>query len=149
MSLTPKQEKFSRLVAEGNTQADAYRGSYSASNMSNEAIWVESSRLMDDPTVALRIESIKAESLQHVKYGIEEHYKELDLGARLALIPTGEHGRIDLNAYTKAVELKGKLKGLYTSKVEHTGSMKQIIVASQADKEILEDDYSKLGIQKE
>jgi phage terminase small subunit len=149
MSLPTKQEKFARLIAEGNSQADAYRGAYNAKNMTDKTIWEAASRLMADSKVSARVEAIKAESLQHVKYGIEEHFKELDLGAKLALTPTGEHGRIDINAYTKAVELKGKLKGLYTSKVEHTGSMKQIIVASQADKEILEDDYSKLGIQKE
>jgi hypothetical protein len=44
--LTSKQEKFTQCVAEGMTQADAYRAAYSAGRMKNETIWSKAAILM-------------------------------------------------------------------------------------------------------
>lgn len=58
--LTPKQEHFARLVAEGETYADAYRGAYNVrKNTKLESIWVNSSKLMADAKVQQRVLEIK------------------------------------------------------------------------------------------
>jgi len=53
-ALPIKQESFSRLVAEGSSQADAYRGSYNAEKMTDKTIWEAASRLMADSKVCSR-----------------------------------------------------------------------------------------------
>jgi len=136
-ALPIKQESFSRLVAEGSSQADAYRGSYNAEKMTDKTIWEAASRLMADSKVYARVQEIKDASLQHVKYGIEEHYKELEELRQLALVPRGDNGRIELQAATKATELKGKLKGLYVDKLEAnvSGNITVNILAGKKTKE--------------
>ena len=59
MSLTPKQEKFASCIADGMTQADAYRAAYSAGKMSMGALHVEASKLLDNPKVALRVQELR------------------------------------------------------------------------------------------
>ena len=62
VNLTTKQDHFARLMAlpgDGDyTQSNAYWEAYDASNMSPESVWVEASRLMDNPKVALRIREL-------------------------------------------------------------------------------------------
>lgn len=57
--LTEKQEKFAQLVVNGYTYADAYKGAYNASKMGANTIYVNSSRLMDDTNVALRVKELQ------------------------------------------------------------------------------------------
>jgi hypothetical protein len=58
--LTYKQQQFARLVSEGQTYADAYRESYPTSKKwKNEAVWVESSKLMTNTNVLLRIQELQ------------------------------------------------------------------------------------------
>lgn len=57
--LTLKQEGFAQCVAAGDTYADAYRGNYAVKNMSANSIYVESSRLMENPKVALRVKELR------------------------------------------------------------------------------------------
>jgi phage terminase small subunit len=53
--LTPKQEKFARKYVELGNASEAYRQSYDAENMSNEAIHQEAYQLTTHPQVSLRI----------------------------------------------------------------------------------------------
>ena len=57
--LTPKQEKFVQGIIEGKSQADAYRAAYNTKNMSDRAIYIEASLLMDNPNVALRVKELR------------------------------------------------------------------------------------------
>ena len=57
--MTPKQEHFAQCIADGMTQADAYRTAYSASKMSAGALHVEASKLLDNPKVSLRVQELK------------------------------------------------------------------------------------------
>jgi len=59
MSLTSKQEHFCQCIADGMTQADAYRTAYSASKMSAGALHVEASKLLDNPKVSLRVQELR------------------------------------------------------------------------------------------
>jgi phage terminase small subunit len=55
--LTAKQERFVAEVIKGSTASDAYRKAYDAEGMKASAIWVESSRMMGNPIVALRLQA--------------------------------------------------------------------------------------------
>lgn len=58
--LTAQQEKFCQSVADGMTQADAYRAAYKAGGMAANSIHVNASKLMADAKVALRVGQLKA-----------------------------------------------------------------------------------------
>jgi len=58
--LTAQQEKFCQSIADGMSQADAYRASYKASGMKGDSIHVNASKLAADAKVALRIAELKA-----------------------------------------------------------------------------------------
>ena len=120
MKLTAKQEKFAQEIAKGKTQYEAYVLSYYTKNMKRECIDTEASLLSNNQKITQRVKELTQESLEHVKYDIEAHYRELEQIRQLALVPNGENGRIELNPAIKATELKGKLKGLYIERVEQT-----------------------------
>ena len=59
--LTPKQEKFSQLVAAGDQCfSDCYRNAYDTQRMTNKQINEEASLLASNPKVTQRVEQIKA-----------------------------------------------------------------------------------------
>lgn len=60
MALTPKQEKFAQCVADGMTQADAYRSAFDVGpKTKNETIWDSASKLMADPLVSHRVAELR------------------------------------------------------------------------------------------
>lgn len=62
MSLTPKQEAFAQAVANGSNATDAYRAAYpSSAKWKNQAVWVNSSKLMADANVRLRIDELRSQ----------------------------------------------------------------------------------------
>tara|TARA_R110000868_G_scaffold411140_1_gene701957 strand:+ start:849 stop:1235 length:387 start_codon:yes stop_codon:yes gene_type:complete len=58
MELTPKQEKFAQCVADGMSQADAYRAAYSAGGMKDQVIQNKASLLMKGE-VGVRVEELR------------------------------------------------------------------------------------------
>lgn len=60
MKLTAKQEAFAQAVADGMTQADAYRKAYDAGRMKAETIQNNASSLMKHNGVSARIKELKA-----------------------------------------------------------------------------------------
>ena len=59
MTLTAKQEAFCQAIADGMTQADAYRASYNAEKMKPESVQVKASVLMADGKIALRVAELR------------------------------------------------------------------------------------------
>ena len=59
MSLTPKQEKFAHCIADGMTQADAYRTAFDAGKMKAETIQQAASRLMANSKVSARVQELR------------------------------------------------------------------------------------------
>jgi hypothetical protein len=57
--MSPKQEHFAQCIADGMTQADAYRTAYDASNMKDTSIHVNASKLLADAKVAQRVAELK------------------------------------------------------------------------------------------
>jgi len=60
VNLTPKQEKFAQCVADGMTQADAYRVAYDcAPSTKAESIQVNACKLMADANVSQRVAELR------------------------------------------------------------------------------------------
>jgi phage terminase small subunit len=57
--LTPKQEKFASCIADGMSQADAYRAAFDAENMKDSSIHVNASKLMAGAKVAQRVQELR------------------------------------------------------------------------------------------
>ena len=75
--LTAKQEAFAQGIADGLDQASAYRAAYDVDNMADPAIYVEASRLMDNPKVALRVKELKDALADRVLWTREMSVKAL------------------------------------------------------------------------
>lgn len=60
MTLTAKQEAFCQAIADGRSQADAYRACYNAQKMKPETIHAMSSKLALSHEVAMRLTSLRA-----------------------------------------------------------------------------------------
>ena len=108
--LTPKQEQFVQNILEGMTQADAYRSAYSCKNMSDNAIYVNASKLAADAKVALRLRELRD---QLAKPSIMSAQERLEwLTQRI------EDEEVDINAKLKAIDIMNKMQGEYVQKVE-------------------------------
>lgn len=59
MKLTAKQEKFAQCIADGMTQADAYRSAFNAGNMKDATIHKRASELMAGGYVSGRVEELR------------------------------------------------------------------------------------------
>jgi hypothetical protein len=59
MKLTAQQEKFAQALADGMSQADAYRTAYNASNMKDATIQNNAYKLMQNNEVATRVAALK------------------------------------------------------------------------------------------
>ncbi|MFM7655653.1 MAG: hypothetical protein ACKO56_09745 [Paracoccaceae bacterium] len=111
--MTAKQERFALSIAEGTTQADAYRQAYDASGMKDGTVWSEAARLMRRPHVTARVAELRAEA-EAVRQGLLLSREEAIL-ARLeheALTAKTDSARI------RALELLGKAAGLFVERVE-------------------------------
>lgn len=123
--LTAKQDKFARLVAEGKTQADAYREAYNASKMKPETITNNAYKLTLNNDIATRIEEYK-----------KEFTKKLDLASQITVERQLKYAQKavqeclkagDWNNYLKAMEMQNKLLGLNApTKTDNTHALKDI-----------------------
>ena len=60
MALTPKQEKFAQCVADGMTQADAYRTAFDVRPTTKpESVIRSASELMSDPNISSRVAELR------------------------------------------------------------------------------------------
>lgn len=60
MSLTPKQERFCQCIADGMSQADAYRSSFDVKPTTKpETVQANASRLMSDSMVSARVKELR------------------------------------------------------------------------------------------
>ena len=113
MGLTPRQDLFARLVAEGKSQADAYREAYPKSQKwTDRAVWVKASALANSDKVAVRVSNLRQEAQERSVLTLETHLNELELLREMAK----EQG--NLNAAIQAEISRGKATGLYVTKVE-------------------------------
>ena len=134
MKLTPKQATFRDAVLAGATYADAYRQAYDTSNMSQEAVYVEASRLMDHPKIALSIreqrEAVTAAKAWDLDRQIEEAAVNVQLGRDLKQIAASN------GALTNIGKLTGLLKESQTPSLPVPITKVTVILDAKGDREL-------------
>jgi phage terminase small subunit len=110
--LTPYQDNFARLVAEGKNQSDAYRGAYRAGRMNAKTINEEACRLIGNPAISARVSEYRKEFAPVSKMTLKQHIEELERLKELAI------GAGKFEAAINAEVNRGKASGLYVTKTE-------------------------------
>ena len=120
--LTGKQLGFTESVLDGCSQADAYRDNYNCTNMSIQAIYVEASRLMDNPKVALQIadgrQAIQAARLWTRQQALFEAETNLEMAR-------DSH---QMGAANQALKIAVELSGLSNPKIPGDTRITSIII---------------------
>lgn len=107
MGLTPRQDLFARLVAEGKSQADAYREAYPKSQKwTDKAVWNRSSALAANSEVLGRVSEFRQSAAEKTQITLESHLKELERLRKMA----EEQGNV--NAAIQAEVARGKHSGV-------------------------------------
>ena len=114
MRLTAKQEQFAQLVASGSSNTAAYMEAYDSTGSSTT---VQASRLAAKDNVSLRIQDIQGEAAADESWTRQKLLRLLSMRSEAAF----EAGQY--SASLKALELIGKVTGLLTDRVEHTGTI--------------------------
>lgn len=113
MALTPKQERFAQLVAEGKTQADAYRGAFDTKPTTKpETVQANASRLMADSNISARVDELRKPIIESVGITLESHLKDLMTLRNLAVKNN------QINAAISAEIARGKAAGVAVDKSE-------------------------------
>ena len=145
VNLTPKQEKFAQCVADGMTQADAYRAAYDCGAATKpETIQNKAHELMKNGEVAARVEELR------------NHLSELALWTRadsvriLAEIASGGEGSGAPKPAERvsAVKELNAMHGWHKQIIDHTssdGSMSPAKPAKDLTDEELAAELEKLG----
>lgn len=114
--LTPKQENFCLAYLETGNASEAYRRAYDASGTSEQVVWKEASKLLDNPKVAVRLDELREPILKRHAITVDDLLAELEEARRLAL---------ETEAPAPAVSAtmgKAKLLGLDKQVIEHQGA---------------------------
>lgn len=117
MALTPKQEKFAQCVADGMSQADAYRAAFDVGEDTKpESIYPEASKLMANHNIATRVQELKDKLVEL------SLWKRLDSVQTLADIAnSGHEATKDRIAAVK--ELNAMHGWNAPQKIEHSGKL--------------------------
>ena len=116
--LTLKQEKFvQEYLSNGGNATKAYKVAYD-NNMSEKQQNEEACKLLKHPKISQRLNEYQEKAQEAVLYTAEKSFNKLNELLALALCPDVENGRMNLQAALKAEELKGRLVGLYTERIE-------------------------------
>ncbi len=113
--LTHKQEMFCLAYIETNNASEAYRMSYSASNMKPETVNRKAAELMNNGKITARLEQLRAPVRERAQITLESHLERLN---HLSLMAEQAE---QYSAAIKAEESRGKVAGLYVEKIEHSG----------------------------
>lgn len=122
--LTDKENTcLMRYLTNGFKKGEAYRFAYSCGKMSDNAINVEASRFFNNPKITLWLNEFQKNQQKTVQeelnYKAQEHFDELNEMKEIALNCKDKYHNPNVNAAIKAVELKGKLAGLYKDNQEN------------------------------
>ena len=116
--LTDKQEQFAKAIVEGMNQADAYRSAYSCKNMSDNAIYVNASKLASDAKVALRIKELRDELAKPTIKTAQERMEWLS-----RIMDSDKESTADK---LKASDQLNKMEGLYVQKISGDIKLKKL-----------------------
>lgn len=121
MALTSRQDAFARAVAEGKSQAEAYRIAYPKSERwKDSAVWSAASRLMVDSKVSARVAELRAELAEKSLWSRE---RSVEILAEIAAAGEKDGDRV------RAVAELNKMHGfLAPEKVEHSGGPITLVI---------------------
>lgn len=114
--LTPKQEKFCIVYLETGNASEAYRQSYDAENMSQNALNREASVMLDNPKIAQRLEQLRAPIIKKAQLTVEDLLRELEEARQLAIQTESPAPAVS------ATMGKAKLLGLDKQVIDHQSS---------------------------
>jgi phage terminase small subunit len=112
--LTPKQEKFAQEYVITGNASEAYRRSYSASNMGANPVEVEACRLLQSPKVALRVKEIQSKIAERHEITVDDLVVELEEARKLAKVTEQPSSMV------AATMGKGKLLGMIVDRKDIT-----------------------------
>lgn len=112
MALTHKQEMFCQEIVKGENMSKAYRNAYDAKNMSGPTVNQRAYELLQNSKVEARIAEIRRPALVAAGVTQEGHLAELMRLRDLAV------DQDKISEAIRAEELRGKVGGLYVTKVE-------------------------------
>ena len=83
--MTPKQEKFAQCVADGMSQADAYRTAFDVKQTTKpETVQANASRLMSDSMVSARVQQLKDALANKALWTRADSVRALETAMRIA-----------------------------------------------------------------
>lgn len=130
--LTPKQAKFAANLAEGMSQADAYRNAYDAENMANETIHAHASRLAKRDKVVARVDALTEEKIRLLETrGISDRKQVAELAKKFAQ----DEARNDA-IRLRALELWGRTCGAFIEVIEDRRERPTSAVADELERRL-------------
>ena len=130
--LTAKQAKFAANLAEGMSQAEAYRNAYDAANMAAETIHSHASRMAARDKVRARVDALIGERMRLIETrGVSDRAKVVGLLRQFA----EDDARPD-HVRLRAVELWGKTCGAFAEVIEDRRERPAAAVASELERRL-------------
>jgi hypothetical protein len=130
--LTAKQAKFAANLAEGMSQAEAYRNAYDAENMAPETIHSHASRMAARDKVRTRVDALIGERMRLLETrGVSDRAKVVGLLRQFA----EDDARPD-HVRLRAVELWGKTCGAFVEIVEDRRDRPAAAVAVELERRL-------------
>lgn len=130
--LTAKQAKFAANLAEGMSQAEAYRNAYDAANMAAETIHSHASRMAARDKVRARVDALIGERMRQLETrGVSDRAKVVGLLRQFAEdTARPDHVRL------RAVELWGKTCGAFIEVIEDRRDRPAAMVAVELERRL-------------
>jgi len=130
--LTAKQAKFAANLAEGMSQAEAYRNAYDAENMAPETIHSHASRMAARDKVRTRVDALIGERMRLLETrGVSDRSKVVGLLRQFAEdTARPDHVRL------RAVELWGKTCGAFIEVIEDRRDRPAATVAIELERRL-------------
>jgi len=130
--LTAKQAKFAANLAEGMSQAEAYRNAYDAQNMAPETIHSHASRMAARDKVRTRVDALIGERMRLLETrGVSDRSKVIGLLRQFA----EDDARPD-HVRLRAVELWGKTCGAFVEVIEDRRDRPAAAVAVELERRL-------------
>ena len=130
--LTAKQAKFAANLAEGMSQAEAYRTAYDAQNMAAETIHSHASRMAARDKVRTRVDALISERMRLLETrGVSDRAKVVGLLRQFA----EDDARPD-HVRLRAVELWGKTCGAFVEVIEDRRDRPAAAVAVELERRL-------------
>lgn len=120
--LTPKQEKFCCEYLRSGNASEAYRQSYNCEKMKPASVNRKAFELLKNVNITARIASSYSTAIRNAELTIENHLYEL-AALRDFAKASGQY-----SAAIRAEELRGKVAGFYTDRIEMNNKVKMVVL---------------------